>query len=107
MWCLQKKYPGKTIIEINDCVFGTYIGKIFSSLYIFFFFSLAFLNANNMSGFVSSYVLPDTPTVVILFMFMFVCAWSVRKRRGNHNTVWTDIGHYYLRCLGVKLYIAF
>lgn len=80
---LARKYPGLSLIEINDNVFGRFIGKIFSGLYIFFFFTIACLNINIVGGFVNSFVLPNTPTVLILAAFTCVCAWAVHK--GPHN----------------------
>lgn len=34
------KFPGKNIIQINDIVFGAYLGKLISASYIWFFFSI-------------------------------------------------------------------
>ena len=67
---LGEKFPGKNLIEINDAVFGKIPGKIISVLYIFFFFSLTFLNSGVMTDFVSSSLLPDTPDIAVLIMFI-------------------------------------
>ena len=76
---LGEKFPGKNLIEINDVVFGKIPGKIISVLYIFFFFSLTFLNSGVMTDFVSSSLLPDTPDIAVLIMFIGVCGYAVRK----------------------------
>ncbi len=76
---LSELYPKKSLIEINDCVLGPILGKIFSILYIWFFFSLVFLNANNAGAFVVNYVLPETPVISVLIMIIFVSIWAVRK----------------------------
>ncbi len=76
---LTKKFPGKSLIEINEIVLGKILGRLFSILYIFFFLSLAFLNTRDVGDFVGSYLLPITPMPVVLIMFIFVCAWAVRK----------------------------
>ena len=34
---ISKKYPGKSIIEIDDLAFGRIVGKLFSVVYIIFF----------------------------------------------------------------------
>jgi len=76
---LSQKFPGKDLIEINDEVFGSIVGKIISLFYLYFFFSLAALNTKDVGNFVSGYVLPESPGPVVLVMFVFICAWAVRK----------------------------
>ena len=76
---LSAKFPGKSLIEINDIVFGKIAGKIFSVLYIFFFFSLSFLNSNIAEGFVISSLMPETPKIIISVFFVFLCCYAVRK----------------------------
>lgn len=76
---LAELYPQKTLIEINDSVFGKKFGKLFSLFYLWFFFSLVFLNVTTISAFVVNYVLPETPLMAIVLMFVFVCVYSVRK----------------------------
>ncbi|MCX7714331.1 MAG: endospore germination permease [Clostridia bacterium] len=74
---LAAKFPGKSLIEINDIVLGKVFGKIFSVFYIFFFFSLCFLNVNLFGGFVGGSLLPDTPILSIYLLFVLVCTWAV------------------------------
>lgn len=76
---LASKFPGKSIMEINDIVYGKIIGKIFSLLYLFFFFSISFLNANDMGDFVVGSILPETPKIAVLILFLSLCAYTVRK----------------------------
>jgi spore germination protein KB len=76
---LANKFPGKDLIEINNCVFGKLLGKIFSIAYIFYFFSLSFLDSRILGDFVVGYIMPETPMVVILTMFIFTCCYAVRK----------------------------
>ncbi len=76
---LIKKFPGMSIIEINDAVFGKILGKIISLLYLYFFLSLTTLNIRNVCSFVSHAVLPETPLAIIVITFVFVCAYIVRK----------------------------
>jgi spore germination protein KB len=76
---LANKFPGKTLIEINDSVFGNLLGKIFSIIYIFYFFSLSFLDSRILGDFVVGYIMPETPMVVVLTMFIFTCCYAVRK----------------------------
>ena len=80
---LAGKFPAMTLAEINDLVLGPVIGKVFSALYIFFFFTIAGLNANVIAGFIKAIVLPSTPTPFILLVFIVVCLWAVRKGPAN------------------------
>lgn len=76
---LYNQYPGKSLVEINICVFGSLFGRMISLLYVYFFFSLAFLNTRIMGDFMNGYIMPKTPMIVILIMFIFVCTWAARK----------------------------
>ena len=76
---LAKRFPGKSLIEINQAVLGKILGRIFSVLYIFFFLTLAFLNTRDVGEFVGGYMLPLTPMPIVLIMFIFICCWAVRK----------------------------
>lgn len=72
-------YPGKNILSINDIVFGKIIGKIISCFYLFFFFSLVFLNVREVCSFVAGYILPETPLYAVSIMFVAVCAYAALK----------------------------
>ncbi|SMC90100.1 GerAB/ArcD/ProY family transporter [Papillibacter cinnamivorans] len=76
---LAKLYPGKSIVQISEAVFGPVLGKILSCFYIWFFFSLAILNTSDVGFFVNNFIMPETPKMAILLMFIFVCAWAVRR----------------------------
>lgn len=76
---LTKRYPGRTIIEINEEIYGKIGGKIASFLYVFYFFSLAFLNTMDFGDFIKGMILPNTPTALIFGLFMIICSWTVRK----------------------------
>jgi spore germination protein KB len=76
---IADKYPGKSIIEIDDLVFGKVIGKFFSVVYILFFISLSALNATIIADFLVSSVLPETPKLAGLILFMLLCAYALSK----------------------------
>lgn len=75
---LAVRFPGKSLIEINHAVLGKWIGNLFSMLYLFFFFSLAVLNTRLLGDFINEYVLPNTPMVVSLSLFIFICCLAAR-----------------------------
>lgn len=76
---LIKMFPGQSIVQINIHIFGKVLGKIISLLYIYFFFSLAFLNTRNFGDFINGYIMPNTPAFAIAVMLLFICAWAVRQ----------------------------
>lgn len=75
---IANRFPGKNIIEINDLVFGPYLGKLVSLLYISLFLTILSINLWFIGDFVLTYIMPETPVVLILIMFTFICAWAVR-----------------------------
>lgn len=78
-----KYIPGSSLIEKHDAVYGPIIGKFVSTLYIFYFLTIACLNTNVITNFINGFVLPNTPIVIITFIFLLVCAWAVRKGAVN------------------------
>lgn len=82
---LMKKYPGRSLAEINELVFGRIVGKIFTGLYFFFFLSLTALNTRDAGNFVTGYTMPETPLKAISVFFLFACAYAVKK--GIHHLI--------------------
>jgi spore germination protein KB len=76
---IVKKYPGKNLFQINESVFGKYVGPCFSVLYLLYFFTLSSLNLRDASVFVTFSVLPGTSAMVIYITFMIICSWAVMK----------------------------
>ncbi|MCI2107071.1 MAG: endospore germination permease [Intestinimonas sp.] len=76
---IAKRYPGKNLIQINDEVFGVYLGKVISVLYIWFFFQLTIHYMYFFNSFWLTYIMPETPRYAFLIMFGLVSAFAVRK----------------------------
>lgn len=76
---LAKKFSAMTLIEINDAVFGPLLGKVSSGLYIFYFLSIAFLNAVVIGNFISAFVLQNTPKIFVTIILTYICGRAVRK----------------------------
>jgi spore germination protein KB len=76
---LSKRYPGLSLIDITAAVFGRVLGKVVSTLYIFYFLSLAYFNLRDLGDFIKGMVLPSTPMTMIMISFILVCAMAVRK----------------------------
>ncbi len=76
---LAKRFPGKSLVEMNDIIFGKVIGKVVSVVYVAYFFLLFTFNLNDAAGFYTGYVMPDTPDMVFLVIFALVCAFAVQR----------------------------
>ena len=76
---IARKFLGDNLIQINDTVFGPYLGKLISALYIWFFFQTMIHCIYFFNSFWTIYIMPNTPRIVFLIMFGFICAMAVRK----------------------------
>lgn len=76
---LSKRFPGKSLIEMNDIIFGKVIGKIISVVYIAYFFLLLTFNINDLSGFYTGYIMPETPQMIFIVIFVLLCAFAVKR----------------------------
>lgn len=75
---LALKFSGQNLIQINDAVFGPYLGKLVSLQYIMLFLMIVSANLWFAGDFFLTYFFPETPVIVIMIMFAFICAWAVR-----------------------------
>lgn len=73
------KFPGENLVQINDHVFGPYIGKLISATYLWFFFQYMIHYMYFFNSFWITYIMPETPRLAFLIMFIFVCAMAVRN----------------------------
>jgi len=80
---LIRWFPGKSLIEMDDVIFGPVLGKAVSVLYLFFFLSLCALNTRDLGNFVVDYVLPGTPLAAIILLFLLACVYMLRKGMEN------------------------
>lgn len=76
---LLKKYPGKNLFEMNEAVFGSFLGRIISIIYFLFFLSLCALNIFAASNFLHYFLMPDTPLIAISAFFMLACVYCAKK----------------------------
>ncbi|KJR44897.1 Spore germination protein GerKB [Desulfosporosinus sp. I2] len=75
---LALKFPGQNLFQINDAVFGPYLGKLVSFQYIMLFLMIVSSNLWFAGDFFLTFFFPETPIIVIMIMFAFICAWGVR-----------------------------
>lgn len=71
-------HPGKNLYNILEEVFGKILGKLFSIIYIWFFFHLSALVLRNFGEFINNVGLTETPRIVPILMFGVVCALGVK-----------------------------
>jgi len=75
---LMKMYPDKSLLCVCCEVFGKTVGKILSVIYLIFFLILASLNLGDLGYFIQSTIMNNTPTLLVVVLFMFVCAQAVK-----------------------------
>ncbi|MGM0881081.1 MAG: GerAB/ArcD/ProY family transporter [Bacillota bacterium] len=76
---LVQKFPGQNLVQIMDIVYGSFLGKLISVIYISFPFILTSYNLRIIGDFFPNYMYPETPMIVFLIMFASICAWAVRS----------------------------
>lgn len=76
---LARRYPGRTLIEINKTVFGSILGKLVSLCYLWYFLQLGSLVLRNFGDFFITTIYPETPMLVVLIMLVLLCASAVRN----------------------------
>lgn len=75
---LANAFPGCNLVEISDIIYGPYLGKLVSVLYIGFFLLSLSLNMRDMADFYIGFLMPETPMLFFLIVFALVCAYAVR-----------------------------
>ncbi|WP_373232443.1 endospore germination permease [Cohnella sp.] len=76
---LVQRFPGQNIVQILESVYGTFLGKGLSILFVSFPFQVISHNLRFIGDFFVTYMYPKTPLTVFLIMFIAVCAWAVRS----------------------------
>ncbi len=73
---LAKKFPKMNLIEINNIVYGKYLGSIISIYYIVFFIQTLSFHMNDLAEFCTTFLMPDTPTIFFLITISLVCVYA-------------------------------
>ncbi|MHC1684796.1 MAG: endospore germination permease [Clostridiaceae bacterium] len=76
---IMNRFPKKSIIEINNKIFGNVLGKIISLVYIYHFFLIIPRTLKVIGDFAIQNLLVDTPSLVIIVSFTLVCAYAVKN----------------------------
>ncbi len=76
---LAKRFAGMNLVQINDMVYGRFLGKVVSLYYIFFFLLTLSFNIRDVGELYITFLMPDTPFVLLLVVFTATCAYAVSK----------------------------
>ncbi|MBK1811480.1 endospore germination permease [Clostridium sp. YIM B02505] len=76
---LFDKFPEKNIIEINDIIYGKYLGKIISVIYIYYFWLVIPSNIRILGDFFNSFLMQETDILVFIIVIGVACIYVVRK----------------------------
>lgn len=77
---LAQKFPGQTLVQFNDIIYGPYIGKVISLFYILYFFHLSSLNLRDFGELYPSTLMTETP--MFIFLILIAAAAVVVTRNG-------------------------
>ena len=72
------RFPEKDLFDILEITFGRAVGKLFSLVFVWFAFHLGALVLRNFGDFISSVALPETPKIVPMIIYGFICIYGVR-----------------------------
>ena len=76
---LGSRFKNKTLIEINEAVYGPILGKLISLAFLGYIFHLGSLVIGNFKDFLSATILPQTPYAVLVILITLVCANAVKN----------------------------
>ena len=60
---LAKSFPGMNLVQINDMVYGRFLGKVISLYYIFFFSMTLSFNIRDVGELYITFLMQDTPFI--------------------------------------------
>lgn len=75
---LSKRFPGKSLVQINAIIYGPYLGPLISILYIAFFLLLLSFNLIEIANYYNTFIMTETPVPVFVIIFVLACAYAVR-----------------------------
>jgi spore germination protein KB len=76
---LNRKFPNRSLWEYPQQIAGKIINKLINLIYVGILLSFLLLLAINMTLFIGSSLLPETPGYVHLFFFLVVAAFAAYK----------------------------
>lgn len=76
---LARRFPGKSLIQMNDIVYGPYLGKLISFLYAVFILVIFAMNISAIADYYAGNIMPETPKLIFMIVFTLVSAYAVKK----------------------------
>lgn len=71
-------FPGKDLFDIMEIVFGKFLGKVLSLVYIWFSFHLGALVIRNFGEFINTVSIPETPEIVAMIIIGLLCGYGIK-----------------------------
>ncbi|MBP3039535.1 endospore germination permease [Bacillaceae bacterium Marseille-Q3522] len=75
---LASLYPGLTFVEYNEKIFGKWVGKITSVLFLCYFFQLSAIELREIGDFLTTQVLVETPIQMIMLLFLIISLYAIQ-----------------------------
>jgi spore germination protein KB len=76
---IHRRLPDKDLVGILHYAFGKWMGSVFGMAYFLYFCYQAIRNVREFGDLVIMYLLPQTPLMVIMFVFLTVAGYAVFK----------------------------
>lgn len=77
---LANRFPGKTLVEVLDAVYGRFLGKLIAAAFLWYFLHLGALVLANFVTYLSSLIMCcKTPKVVFPLLITLVCVSAACK----------------------------
>ncbi|WP_411680717.1 GerAB/ArcD/ProY family transporter [Clostridium thailandense] len=76
---LNKKFPNRNLIEINNIIYGRYFGKVISILYIWYFWYIIAANFRFTADFFTTYLFLEIDISVFIVVIAIVCIYTIKK----------------------------
>lgn len=75
----SSKFPGKSLVEINDLAYGRFLGKIISTLYIMYFMYVLAANFRFIADFFATYLFSEVHINVFVIGVLLVSIYALKK----------------------------
>jgi spore germination protein KB len=76
---LGMRYPGRTVVQYSQDIFGKWLGKVVALLFIFYFFHDASLSIRGFGEFFTSAITPRTPILVYFAAIVLLGVYVVKN----------------------------
>ncbi|HEX3012439.1 MAG TPA: endospore germination permease [Syntrophomonadaceae bacterium] len=74
---LGRNFPGKTIVEYSQDLFGMILGKVLGLMFFLYFLATAALTVSAYIQHLTDFLLPETPFIVVTIMHLIVICYLI------------------------------